>query len=1434
MAVVGYATLNIIPSVQGFGTALSSAIGPQLGAAGQSGGALLGSTLAKSAVAGAAGLAGVGAILYKVGETFDDVSDTIRTGTGKTGDALSDLERSAKNIGRVTPASFEDIGTTVAGLNQRLGLTGPTLEKLSRQFLEVGRITGEEVDVNKMTAAFSAFNITGEDTTTAMDSLYRVSQATGVGMNDLAASVVKGAPQLKQFGFSFEDSAAMIGVFDKAGINGDKTVQSLSRAMVQFSKEGKNPQEALRGTIKEIEGFTKAGDTAAAIRVAEKIFGTKGATQFVNAVQSGKVNIDALMQSTGATSDTILGAAADTADFAEQWQMFKNNVLLVIEPIATRLFNVLGQGMGWLVTTGAPAFATLAAIVSTNLNPALNFLQGVFMGIVNVGMSVISFFNQNRDVAIVLGSILTAILLPAMISMATSMALQAGLWTYMTVGMALYNTWQRIVTAAQWLWNAAMTANPIGLVVVALVALVGAFILAYRHSDTFRAIVQAAWAGIQTATAYAWEVIIKPVMAAFMVAVQWLGQAAMWLWQNVMAPAWTGIQVIIGVAWNIIQIYLAAWRFYIMDIIVPAIMWLWQNVVAPAFQAIGLIIQFAWQNVIWPALQAFWSIIQVLGQIAMWLWQNVMVPAWNAISAVISFVWNNIIRPAFDAFVGTMNFLGSVAMWLWHNIMEPVWTGIRYAIEVAWWAIRVVFDLLRYYVADVLAPIFMWLWQNIVIPVWNGIAAIIQWVWDNIISQVWNAMRVGIEFLANLFMWFVNNVVIPTWNLLGAGISWVVDNIIIPSWNFMRAVLDALGSFFVWIWNNVIKPIWDALGAGIAWVIDNIILPGWGAMRAGLDFLGGVFTSVWNTVIKPVWDALGAGIMWVIDNVIMPAWDKMKGALGAVGEFFKNTVNGIRDMWDGLKEAISAPIRVVIGFLGDKLGAAWRAVKSILPVLPDFPPMPGLATGGPLRGPGTGTSDSILAVNENKVPVARVSSGEFVVNKKAYDNNRNLVHAINYGSKPVQLRDGGELPGLAGGGTTWPAMFGIIHEKFPWALNNSNFRPGDSGYHGRGQALDVGAAGNNIARLSEAATWIADNFGNSTELIFGPGPNIKNGKNVGDGLGVYGASTMSQHYNHVHWANDRDPAKNATTGWLSGLGHVISGAAGAVSHFLREGAAKIFDVAMTPVNMAVDNIPGLDKSRGFGQVPGALWGTVRDKARDFIMSKADEEDSKSSGANTMGQAVNGANMANVDIMKKTAEQFGWTDFQWDALYKLEMREAGFNNLAQNPSSTAYGMGQFLDSTWAGYGPKTSDPSLQSLYMMRYIADRYGDPLAALNFHYGHNYYDKGGIANGTGFLAKNTIDPERVLSPRETVAFEQMVPIMSGLVKMFGKSSQFDFAQPASPAGGRPGPAPAPRADSGPTQVVGMQVDTVVLADYAEHERRARQQANLLTAMARI
>lgn len=117
------------------------------------------------------------------------------------------------------------------------------------------------------------------------------------------------------------------------------------------------------------------------------------------------------------------------------------------------------------------------------------------------------------------------------------------------------------LAAVVWAVNAAMAANPVTLVALALGALVVAIVIAYNKCETFRNIVQAAWRGIAAAAMWAWNNVLKPVIGFIVAYVRamvgaWraaasgvaaaaraIGAAALWVWRNAIRPA---INFIIG------------------------------------------------------------------------------------------------------------------------------------------------------------------------------------------------------------------------------------------------------------------------------------------------------------------------------------------------------------------------------------------------------------------------------------------------------------------------------------------------------------------------------------------------------------------------------------------------------------------------------------------------------------------------------------------------------------------------------------------------------------------------------------------------------------------------------------------------------------------------------------------------------------------------
>lgn len=117
-------------------------------------------------------------------------------------------------------------------------------------------------------------------------------------------------------------------------------------------------------------------------------------------------------------------------------------------------------------------------------------------------------------------------------------------------------------------------------------------------------------------------------------------------------------------------------------------------------------------------------------------------------------------------------------------------------------------------------------------------------------------------------------------------------------------------------------------------------------------------------------------------------------------------------------------------------------------------------------------------------------------------------------------------------------------------------------------------------------------------------------------------------------------------------------------------------------------------------------------------------------------------------VRAVAGRYGWgAGPQWDALSWLIGHESGWNPAAKNPTSSARGLFQQMESV---HGPVPDSPAAQAEWGLSYIAGRYGSPLGAKAFWQAHHWYDQGGwlqpgytpVYNGTG-------KPELVL-PHDT------------------------------------------------------------------------------------
>jgi hypothetical protein len=132
----------------------------------------------------------------------------------------------------------------------------------------------------------------------------------------------------------------------------------------------------------------------------------------------------------------------------------------------------------------------------------------------------------------------------------------------------------------------------------------------------------------------------------------------------------------------------------------------------------------------------------------------------------------------------------------------------------------------------------------------------------------------------------------------------------------------------------------------------------------------------------------------------------------------------------------------------------------------------------------------------------------------------------------------------------------------------------------------------------------------------------------------------------------------------------------------------------------------------------------------------------------------GGNAGNMRLGQSLAASYGWTGSQWLALRSLWMGESGWNNLARNPSSGAFGIPQALPPGKMGAAAVAGSAYAQIIWGLRYIRDVYRNPLNAWNkWNARHpHWYDAGGWIPPGGFAYNGSSRPERVLDGQASQA----------------------------------------------------------------------------------
>ena len=244
------------------------------------------------------------------------------------------------------------------------------------------------------------------------------------------------------------------------------------------------------------------------------------------------------------------------------------------------------------------AFADLKETVGMALLPVFDAMNDKLAGFAK-------WASENSQLILILGGVIGGL---AAAIVAANIAIKV--WTIAT----------QAYTAAQWLLNAALNANPIGLVVIGITALIAIVVLAYNKVDWFRDLVDTAWAAIQVAIEVvvewfqdtAWP-ILKKVFGFIAKAVEtYVG-----IWIAVFGAVWDAMRVVFD---------------WLVDTFGPTVQVTWDALQA-GIEALGAIWGTIWEA-IGNAVQAAWDFMKpIIDRITSAI--DAVKAAWDGIGNII-------------------------------------------------------------------------------------------------------------------------------------------------------------------------------------------------------------------------------------------------------------------------------------------------------------------------------------------------------------------------------------------------------------------------------------------------------------------------------------------------------------------------------------------------------------------------------------------------------------------------------------------------------------------------------------------------------------------------------------------------------------------------------------------------------------------------------
>jgi tape measure domain-containing protein len=253
----------------------------------------------------------------------------------------------------------------------------------------------------------------------------------------------------------------------------------VNRALISSGSNAKEARKDALNLGNAIVAVGGSGDTLTRMAANLQQIKTVGKATAMDIRQFGMAGIniyEMLSRSTGKSIDQVKNMDVTYADLSKAMAMAAGKGGMY----ENALLNAQNSTQGKWSNLKESVVNNLAAI-GESFKPLINGIIDIGFSFSSIGNSVVQFANWINSSSTSASAFLIVV---AMLS--------AAFVTYQLIigGVAL---WTGIVTKAQLLWNLAMTANPIGILVVGLAALVAGIAVAYNKFEGFRAMIDGVW-----------------------------------------------------------------------------------------------------------------------------------------------------------------------------------------------------------------------------------------------------------------------------------------------------------------------------------------------------------------------------------------------------------------------------------------------------------------------------------------------------------------------------------------------------------------------------------------------------------------------------------------------------------------------------------------------------------------------------------------------------------------------------------------------------------------------------------------------------------------------------------------------------------------------------------------------------------------------------